>query len=371
MTSSRRWAVVAALVLLVVGVPLGWQARPAGDPAVGAAELLSRVRASEGRGYSGYVETTGTLQLPVTDRFTDIGALFGESNRLRVWWRSADHWRVDRLLTTGETDLVHDLNLTTEWDYERGAARRSVDPGIRLPRTADLLPTTLAHRLLDDVDAAQVTRVPAVRVAGRDAPGLRLEPGSRQSSIDHVDLWADPDTGLPLAVEVYDAADVDPVFSTRFRELSTTPPDRSRTRFAPPPGADVSFEEVLDIADAADQFAPFVPPVSLAGLARSASSRGAVGVYGAGLTQVLAIPLWSRAADPLREQLTRTPGVRSVDEGTVLRVGPLGVLLTDRMTGEEGYGGGWLLTGTVTDRTLLTAADDLLAGARYDEGRYP
>ena len=42
-----------------------------------AAALLARIEAARDHPYSGYVETRGTLQLPVADRFTDVGDLFG------------------------------------------------------------------------------------------------------------------------------------------------------------------------------------------------------------------------------------------------------------------------------------------------------
>ena len=47
------------------------------------------------------------------------------------------------------------------------------------------------------------------------------------------------------------------------------------------------------------------------------------------MTQVLAIPVRDREADPLREQLRGTPGAQSPSaSGTVVTVGPLGVLLS-------------------------------------------
>jgi len=64
-----------------------------------------------------------------------------------------------------------------------------------------------------------------------------------------------------------------------------------------------------------------------------------------------------READPLREQLLVTPGVSTVPQGTLLTIGPLGVLLTG-----QGDQGGWLVAGTVTEDTLTRAADDLIAG---------
>jgi hypothetical protein len=52
-----------------------------------------------------------------------------------------------------------------------------------------------------------------------------------------------------------------------------------------------------------------------------------------------------------------TPGVRTVPQGTLLTIGPLGVL----MSGDDGQGG-WLVAGTVTPETLTRAVEDLYRG---------
>jgi len=106
MTPSRRWWLVAIAVALVVGGPLVVRARQVGARDVTPTTLLALVRAADD-GYSGTIELTGSLQLPVTSRFTDVGDLLGGHTTLRVWWRDRSDWRVDKLLTTGETDLLH------------------------------------------------------------------------------------------------------------------------------------------------------------------------------------------------------------------------------------------------------------------------
>ena len=73
MTGFSRWSVVAALVLLVVVAPPVWRAVPAEDEQVGAAALVARIEAAADHHYSGYAESRGTLQLPVADRFTELG----------------------------------------------------------------------------------------------------------------------------------------------------------------------------------------------------------------------------------------------------------------------------------------------------------
>lgn len=365
MTPLRRWAVVALGVALLISAPVVVAAWPTPDSDIGAAELLQEVRAAEDHPWSGYVETRGALELPVADDFDDVGALFSEQTRLRAWWRSSSSWRVDRLETAGETDLVHHGGFTTEWSYESARARVSRDPGIRLPRTADLVPPVLAARVLRGVDAGDVSRVPARRVAGIDAPGLRVRPAAPQASIDHVDLWADPDTGVVLRIDVHGDASGAADFTTELEDYSAANPSADVTTFTPTDGADVSFDDVLDIADAANQYAPLRPPSRIGGLAMSSASDGAVGVYGSGITQLIAIPLRDREADPLRDQLRAAPAVRRVDAGTLVASGPLGVLLT----GDSGDGG-WLITGTVTADTLVDAAADLAHGTTYlEDGR--
>lgn len=379
MTSIRRWAVVVALLVLVAAVPVVVRAWPAADEEISVADLLTRVEASNDAGWSGYVQTQGTLQLPAADQFTGLTALFGEQTRLRAWWRGPQQWRVDRLLPTGEEDLIHNDQVqvrgrqsqsdatngfTIAWSFEGASANLSRDPDIRLPRTADLLPPVLGLRVLEDVGPGDVERLPARRIAGQDALGLRVVPASAQSSIDHVDLWADRVSGVPLSVEVFDADLAQPVFTSAFGEFSGARPAVEQTSFSSPPGSTLKYDDVLDIADAANQYAPVIAPPSLAGLPKSATADRAVGVYGTGVTQVIAIPLRGREAGAVREQLTAIPDVRLVEQGTVASVGPLGVLVTG-----AGSEDGWLVAGTVTEATLLDGASDIETGITFVGGR--
>lgn len=357
MKPAQRWAAVVAGAALLVGAPLAVRAWPVEDSEISAADLLALVEAGASHPYSGYVESQGTLQLPVADRFTDVGELFGGRTRMRVWWRSAKEWRVDKLLTAGEQDLIHNAQGTMRWRYEQDDATLSYDPAIRLPRTSDLVPPAVAKLLLEDVDESEVRRLPAERVAGVDAPGLRLQPAAEQTSIDHVDLWADPGTGVVLRVEVTGKGATRPAFTTSFEDYSPATPSQSRTTFETPPGADYRYDDVLDIADAANRYAPFLAPDHVAGLTKEVQAERAVGVYGSGVTRLLTVPMRHQEADPLREQLLRTLGVQSIEEGTLVTVGPLSVLLTD---GEEVF----LLSGTVTPDTLRQGATDLYARTR-------
>ncbi|HET7329104.1 MAG TPA: hypothetical protein VFJ14_17675 [Nocardioidaceae bacterium] len=358
MSPIRRWFLVLLGVLGLLAVPVVGRMLPVPDSDTSASTLLDRVHRSAAVAYSGFVESTGGLSLPASDDFSDLATLLGERSRMRVWWRGPQDWRVDAIEPTGETDLIRDAGATTIWEYESNRATRTVDADIRLPRSSDLLPPTLARLLLAEATAAQVSRIEAERIAGRNAPGLRFTPAEPQSSLDRVDVWVDPETGLPLRVMVYGGRQRTPAMTTTFLDLSTDVPEAAMTEFAPPPGADLRFDATIDIAAAANRFAPATPPSTLAGLSRSAErDLGAVGEYGRGATRLLAIPIWHESAEALRDQLAATPGSRQNERGIRVSAGPLGLLLTPCGRDEEVV---WLLGGTVTDRTLQRAADELV-----------
>ena len=90
---------------MLVGTPVAIAARPVAASDVSAVELAGLMQGSTGVAWSGHVGTSGTLQVPDSDSFVSLAQLLGENNRLRVWWRSAEDWRVDRIRSTGETDL--------------------------------------------------------------------------------------------------------------------------------------------------------------------------------------------------------------------------------------------------------------------------
>ena len=67
--------------------------------------------------------------------------------------------------------------------YETQRVTRVPDLPVRLPRHEDLLPPLLAERVLDGARPDELGRLPTRRVAGRLAVGIRLTPGSAQSTI--------------------------------------------------------------------------------------------------------------------------------------------------------------------------------------------
>lgn len=365
MTAVHRWWTVGVVVVLLIASPVLVRALPVADADVSAAALLSRVRDSRVESFAGYVETTGTVSLPENEALSSLGDLLGETNRMRVWWGGPDTWRVASLRTTGETDLIHRGEQMVRWVYESKRATLIPDVPVRLPNAADLLPHQLVRLAFGDVDASELSRLPARRVAGRTAPGLRLTPRDEQAGIGRVDVYVDRDTGVPLQVEMFATGSRSPALTSRFLDFTPGAQSLKTLTFTPPPDAQRRFDDVVDLAAAADRFAARVPPPTLAGLpARRTTSftfgggnsfGGSVGVYGRGPTVLLAVPLWSRSADQVRKSLQNQPRVQTIDQGILVEAAPLRLLLAE----PEPNGSSWLLAGTVTGKTLTDAAEAL------------
>jgi len=356
-TARHRWGLVAALVAVLVAIPVVISVLPTADTDISAEELLSGIQDSGDVSYSGYAQSIGGVVLPINEQLPELVELFADRTTTRVWWRDAEDWRVDTIGLTGETGVHRRGASTWTWEYEANRATRAPVPQLRTPRPDDLLPSERGRRLLSEAEPDEVIRIPAERIAGIDAPGLRLSPREPQSNVDRVDIWADPETGLPLRVSVYGEGATLPAVTTSFLDIDFERPSANTTNFSPPPGARVQVDEVDDIVAAVDRFGDLVPPARLAGLDRreQAEGLGSVGDYGRGVTVLVALPLWPEFAEPLRRQLAEAPGV-DLDNplGTTVTVGPFSVLLTD-----GGDGLSFLLTGTVDPDTLEVAARDL------------
>jgi hypothetical protein len=358
MRRGHRWAIVLTGVVILALLPWAVGRWPAGGSDATAAGVLSSVQRSGSVPYSGYAESVGSLALPATDQFNAITDLLGARTQMRIWSLGPDQWRVDTVNVTGETDLHHFAGTTWTWDYEDNRAAIDESDGaeeVRLPRSDDLTPPNLARRLLSEATADEVTRLPSARVAGHDAAGLRLRPKEAQSTVDRVDIWALP-SGLPVRVAVYAKGSSTAVVSTSFLQLATSAPSVADISFTPPPSARVR-QTRTDLLSFIDRLGRAQPPASLAGLPRGSANAGlgAVGVYGRGVTQLIAVPLPQRIAFPLLDQLEQAAGAVRTDAGIALGVTGLNLLLGQA----EADGGAWLVTGTVTAETLSRAIAEL------------
>jgi hypothetical protein len=352
---ARRWAVLGALVAVLCALPAVVGALPADDTDVPVADLRDAVLASAGVGFSGYAVSAGGLSLPVSDQLPEVADLLSDRVQLRVWWRGEDEHRVDVLTAAGETGVHTDAGGTWTWEYESATAERTSPAPLALPAPPDLVPAALGRRLLSEAAGAELSRIGARRVAGRDALGLRLVPAAAASSVARVDVWADAATGLPLAVEVVADGAAAPALDTRFLDVDLAAPPAAVVGFTPPPGARV--REGSDVggllAQAGTRLPATVLPASLAGLPRRelAGAPDAVGAYGSGVTLLAVAPVPHRLAAALRATLATAPGAVVDERGTRIAAGPLALTLV-----EPPGRGAHLLVGTVTLDALADAA---------------
>jgi hypothetical protein len=358
---TKRWLIVLAVAAALVVTPPLIAARPTGTSDLPATELAARIQGSSGVAWSGVVETTGALEVPDTDSFAGVSALLGADNDLRVWWRAADDWRVDRIRSTGETDLFRRGGYLLRWESESATATAAPVSEIRLPDASDLLPASLARSVLHGARPDELARLPVRRVAGVEAPGLRLTPAEAASTVGYVDLWADPASGLPLRAAVVET-DGRTVLTSVVTDLTLGMPEADLTVFRPPADSRFAYDQSVDVAAAANALADWDLPATLAGLASwSGRDPQGVGFYGRGPTSLIAIPLRREITGPLRAQLRQSPTARRTAVGTLAPRGLIGVLVTPGRLDPRGAGGSVLLAGTVDADTLQRAAGQLLA----------
>jgi hypothetical protein len=352
-----RWTGVAALIGVLASLPTVVGALPASDSAISAPELRAAVLASDTVAFSGFAESAGGLDLPVTDQLTSVADLFSDRTTMRVWWRGPTDHRVDVLTPGGETGTHRDLMGTWTWEYEQATAIRGWPTPLALPGPPDLLPHSLGVRLLSEATEAEVSRIGAQRVAGRDALGLRLTPEEPSSSIGRVDLWVDGDTGLPLQVELFEKDATRPALDTRFLDLDLTEPEAATTAFAPPPGVLLrAGQEAEVVLEAGRRIRPVPLPGELAGLPRRELDGvpPGIGLFGRGVTLLAVAPLPPRLAGELRSALGQSPEAVVDTSGVRMAVGPVAMMLVN----PSGHGP-YVLTGTVTLDALVEAAAQL------------
>ena len=206
------------------------------------------------------------------------------------------------------------------------ARHRDLDLGLRVrPGDADPEPQPPAVRLpvaggpaADDAGPAAAERgdarrgAPPRRSAHRRPRRRRPAPAAAptpRSTIDHVDVWVDPRSASPCgSTSTARARPSSPPSSS----TSRPPPRRQRHRLHPGPGRQRRATADLDIAAFINRLGLARSAAgALAGFARNAAAPGlgSIGVYGRGVTEFAAAPLFGRTAGSLRRQLSTTAGV--------------------------------------------------------------
>jgi hypothetical protein len=313
--------------------------------------------------YQGYVESSVDLDLPSLPDLADVSSLLDGVTDQYAWYRSPGEWRSDVITQTGETDTYQTGRGTFQWDYSENLLTQIVGAQpVRLPRAADLLPPSLALRLLSFASSAtRFSRLPTQRVAGVDAAGLRLLPDDPDTTIGAVDIWADPATGLPVQVSILGRGSAAPVLVTRFLELTQSRPPLSVVTPHPAPGVGVTTTQLPDVSRILNQFAPPLPE-QVAGMDQVPVPDGLadVAAYGSGFARFAALPLPSRVGQSaLSAAQSAGAGGISMTGGTgALIVTPL---LTVLLAQSQNGGPVYLLTGTVTPSLLIRAGAALVA----------
>lgn len=280
---------VAGAVALLCSIPVVSASWPVDEPELDLSVLRARIAASASVPFEGLYQSRGGLRLPDLGRLDDEVAPFRETVRVRVWYTAADRWRADELLVGGERGTYREPGTLFLWDSGRRrviASPRAESEPARLPRLMDLSPPELGRRLLSESDNDTVSALPAKRIAGHAAAGIRIVPASPVTTIRSVDLWADPNTGVVLRVELDTGASA-PVLETEFVDLDLRVPDPAVVAFDDADArATVSISSTVDPIEAIGGTQLFPLPDILAGLPRRNDPESGLATYGEGMAAV-------------------------------------------------------------------------------------
>lgn len=348
---------VAGAVAVLCAVPVVSARWPVAEPGVDLATLQARVTSSAAVQFEGLYRSRGGLRLPDLGRLDDEVAPLRETVQVRVWYAAPDRWRADELLVGGERGTYREPGTLWLWNSGRRrvlqSPRGDTEPA-RLARVMDLSPPELGRRLLEMGAGETVTALPARRVAGRVAAGIRVVPTSPTSTIRSADLWADPATGLVLRTEI-DTGGSAPVLETEFVEVHLRTPDASVIGFDP--AAAGTTPRVVTTLDPIETIGTtrLVPlPDELAGLPRRNDPESGLAVYGEGL---VAVTLVAVPRGALGRRITNLPRTERPWGGDVA------VIETSLFNAQFVTVGGLdvVLAGTVTLQELDRIAAELVA----------
>jgi hypothetical protein len=286
-----RWFVVLTGVAALCALPVVVALRPVPASSLSTAEVVARVADSDDRTFEGLYESRGGLRLPDLGRFDDEIAPFTQTSRVRVWYQDPERWRTDELLIGAERSIYREPG--GMWLWDSGTRRvvfspREGDEPLRIPRLMDLSPAELGRRLLRESAGETVRRIDDRWVAGQASVGLRIEPADEASTIEAVELWVDPDTGVVTAVEI-ETGGTAPAFETAFADLTFVQPPLDVMQFDPvAAGQPVRTSATVDPVESVSTTGFGLPelPADLAGLPRRNDPNASVATYGSGMSVV-------------------------------------------------------------------------------------
>lgn len=351
-----RWAVAGVVAVLLVAAPLVAGAVGPSGNSIDAGRLRDLVQRSDSVMYDGEAQSTGSLALPALPNLADVSALFAGTTTMRAWYAGPGRYRVATLTTAGEHDVYRLPEGEYTWDYGANMLTELAgQPTVRLPRASDLLPPELARWILRSAPGEAVSTLPARRVAGIDASGLRLVPADPDTTIGRVDLWADPVSGLPVRVEVTARGQGNPVLVTGFEAVEQRPQVVTTPR--PAPGSGFTVTNAPDISRAFGSFGRTRLPGTLAGRPMRQAELGGVegaALYGSGLSTFAVVGVPRNIADAAADAASKAGGTES-GNAVLLSIAPLSLAIVRPPGTRRAY----LLAGPVATPVLASAGDDL------------
>ena len=280
-----RWAVPAGALVVTGGVLAGSlisvaQAAP-GLPARTPAQLLAQVADSSTPPLTGTVVETasfGLPRLPGTQNPTSLASLLTGSHTVRVWYSSAQHFRLAAPGQLSESDLFRDGSTAWLWQSTKNSVTEFSLPAHQAtpptPTPVALTPQQAAQQVLAAVRKTTVVRVdPNVMVAGQAAYELVLAPKDSRSLIGQVRIAVDGQNGVPLRLDVFARGARSPAFQVGYTFIQFVTPAPGDLSFTLPPGAQVTE---MNLASGPK--------------ARSGRSTGDVSTFGSGWLTVLDLP---------------------------------------------------------------------------------
>jgi hypothetical protein len=368
--TAGRWAVALGGTVAIGLLPSALAALPANGSGRTPRQIVAEARASAPISHEGYAETTGSLGLPDLPQLGEVAALLGGTTHARVWWRSPTAWRVDRVTATGESDTYAWRGKLHTWDFESNRLRTILSESpVRLPRIDDLLPPQAARRVLGGISRDdQLSALPAKRIAGRSADGVRIVPVATDTTVGRIDLYVDSASGLPLSLLLYPRGSSHAALSSRFLDIRLGRPGSSVLTPRRPSRAPIEPVTVPDLAAAIDVFAPFDLPARLGSFERSRDllSLGGTATYGVGLARFIVMPLTPELGQSALAAATDGGGVPlTIFGGTAVQIGtPLLNAVIAHSKPESGppldqRGRSYLVAGLVGADTLTAAVTAL------------
>jgi hypothetical protein len=196
-------------------------------------------------------------------------------------------------------------------------------------------------------------------VAGQAAAGLRIAPSDASSTIAHVDIWASPETGLPLLVDVTARGASNAALETQFFQVSSWQPDYGI--LSPTLTSDSSFTTTSASAlagELSNLLYQALPPW-LDGRRLTSVPVAGAGVYGGGLADFAVLAI--RGGDGLVGDAI-SAGATSFSDGPAQGAYASAPLINLVVVDEPGTPAAYLLAGLVSRTVLLKAAQQLVGG---------